>query len=422
MKVVNGRLFMTLGRLAALACLVSLGGNAIAQPINGLRDLEDVNKTMVLLNELFSERTTERLDLIVSPSESANTTIERISRWINGYSINLGYSSEECFKDFRIKDPKLGLALLTVRFVRDRENRFWYINGATIDMPDGEIERFSRQGFRPLALEYNFSDFYRAIEDGRIEDYAGLAPQGQLPVSFFRGRRLEATEAVDLFIKNILLHRGGRVFEVVFVELRYFPRLKQGKMGWLIENVGTMEEFYRSHGEQDPFLDYLISESSSGRGGRILQGYDLSLPSPYKYVVIRDEGEMSASARPNGSNGHDTIIVPRIQLPLLDIKKGRGKLFIEATGSGEIGLVGVEIIKGTMIATLNRSLALSESPEVADGLSVEVHGKQLHIGVDMLGDLGFAFVEVVSANVVGNRTVVVDFVLRSVAREGQKAP
>lgn len=146
---------------------------------------------------------------------------------------------------------------------------------------------FPSQGFNPLAIEYNFSGLIDSIQNGTINNYSGLAPNGKLPVNFMKDYKLKKSEKANLLIKNIIIFDKSKIKDIIYIELEYFPGFYKNKRGWLIKNWGNMIEYYEKY-ENDSKYQFFKDAISMVGWENYLKGkkYDSKRKSPYFFSIV----------------------------------------------------------------------------------------------------------------------------------------
>jgi len=234
-------------------------------------DLEDMNKTVTAFDLAFKEKRLEYLQAIASDEFLHSDAFIRLGKLTKQYSLNLGYTQTRCLKEFDIEKSS---QKLIVRFIQ--KDNFWYVEDAYIQ-GSKEVVRFPAKGFKPLAVEYNFSDFVNAVTSGEIKEFSGLAPFGGLPISFFSEYRITKNQEAKILVSNIIFHDFKNIVELGYIALKNHPKLINNKRGWLLVEFGFMDDYYSLYQEQDLFVDFLL-----GKGG----SYDLSKRSPFFFANV----------------------------------------------------------------------------------------------------------------------------------------
>ncbi|MEM6684179.1 MAG: SH3 domain-containing protein [Bacteroidota bacterium] len=232
-----------------------------------ITDLESYNKTMTILEKLFEYKPTkETLYRICTESFIKSNHFRDFSNAIASNSVNIGYTTEKIQKSFTLNQSR---NTLTVLFNRDK-NFFWHIDDAYITNKRGKNIYFEKKGFKPLAAEFNFTDFQDIILNKSFPSYAGLAPYGKLPVQFLKENKIDINEEATLFIENVIIHDEKQIQGLYVLKLTNSSKLKNDKRGWLIDDFIPMENYV----EKSLFIDYLLGDTSK---------YNLKKKSNYFY-------------------------------------------------------------------------------------------------------------------------------------------
>jgi hypothetical protein len=265
----------------AIIILLVLGQTASLS--QELHDWEDVNKTVSAFELLFEQKSPGHLKDISTDQFLDSKSFKSLSELMNKYSVNFGYSETRCIKDFQlISSPRR----LVVTFVRD-EQFFWYIEDAIV-VGKKDTMIFPKKGFKPLAVEYNFSDFVTAARTAEIEKYSGLVAFGKLPPTFLKQFHIAKTPEATIVISNIILFDSTKIDQISYVILKNQPSLIHGKRGWLLDEYGSMEEYYSLHMKKDLFHDFLIDKTENGAKER-MKWYDLKKESPFFFENVKKQ-------------------------------------------------------------------------------------------------------------------------------------
>jgi len=269
-------------------------------------DLEDINKTMSAFELAFKENRIEFLEAISSEEFVRSDSYERLSDLTKKYSVNLGYTQTRCLKEFDIQSS---LQKLLIRFIR--KDNFWYVEDAYLQRGK-ELIDLPEKGFKPLAVEYNFSDFVNAVTSAEIEEFSGIAPFGKLPPSFFIDHKISKNQEAKVVISNIIFHDSKSIAALGYIAIKNYSTLIKNKRGWLLVEFGTMGDFYSRYMNKDLFLDFLLDKKG-------LVSYDLNKESPFFFANIAN----LKSAPTNGKEQVDKTPEPNDnigELRLISVK------------------------------------------------------------------------------------------------------
>lgn len=406
-------------------------GLVLAQPqgalsqVGTISDWEDINKTIIALDHVFNEQASDQLSYLVADnSTTSRKAIRNLEEWISKFSISFAYTKETCTKRFLVEDNELGKTNLIVEFSRDTANRHWYIKSSHIDTPGGP-ERFPAKTLRPLAIEYNFTDFAEIITESKTSEFAGLAPKGTLHPSFFAGRNILVTEDADLLISNIILFRGKKIYNMAYLKISYYPQPNSGNRGWLITDAGYMKEFYKKHMERDPWIDFLVtlSESESPQGSKV-HGLDLQKEGPYSFGVVPSPSSISALTA-QGHRDKSTskskptnrqLSVDKIQLTRLDWERNFGSIIISLTGTKDLKQLQGYFIDGELRITLEGGLTLSTPLDISENLEARVINNSLTITPSNRHRIDFLDSSVFNIFTEQERQIVVNFIYKKSKR------
>lgn len=236
----------------------------------GIFDLEDVNKTLFILESSINNNNLEDIQKITSTSFITSKKIITLFNTFKNRHINLGYTHELLQKEFNIRNTN---NKLIVHFEKG-DNNFWYIQDAYIRQK-GKVDSLKKHGFKPLALEYNFVDFLEAIKDNSIIKYSGLAPNGKLSLEYIRSNPLEQSNTSDLWIKDVIIHDGENIIDICFFKISYFESIQNQKRGWLITDFGSMKD------QPTTMLEQMLLGKTNE--------YNLNKKSKYSFLNIKSE-------------------------------------------------------------------------------------------------------------------------------------
>lgn len=284
----------------ALATTLALALFFPTQTLAQIYDWEDFNKTVVAIERINQKKEMSFLNALSDDEFIHSPDFARLFNAIKHYDLNLGYAQIRCVKEFEIKDAKQPYAepeRLMVSFLQGEDFR-WYVESAYVQSGDDTI-RFERKSFKPLAAEYNFSDFVNAVRSGEIKDFSGIAPYGGLSLHFLASKRMQKTRAATIIITNLIFSRRlqdsaqtsspkekREIVEVGYIALKNTTKLQGQKKGWLLHEYGAMSDFYDRYMEHDLFHDFVIDKAEQGAKNR-LKKYDLDKPSKFYFENLR---------------------------------------------------------------------------------------------------------------------------------------
>lgn len=239
------------------------------QDFNSIIDLEDYNKTLVLLEEVF-KRKPKNLNGIFTEKFIISKKFKIFKNTIKENYLNLGYTKETAMKSFDLETSR---DKLVVSFKSD-DDSYWYINDAFIKTKKDSIIKFKKNGFKHLAIEYNFSDFLDAIKSKTISSFSGLAPYGKLSEKFLNSKKIGLNSNCLLNIDNVIIHNNKKIVDVYRIVLVYQDKLVKGKRGWLIDDFSPMVTLKK----ENLLINFLLSNTKK---------YDIKKKSNYFYTNIR---------------------------------------------------------------------------------------------------------------------------------------
>lgn len=206
--------------------------------------LEHKEKTLAALNRIFKDRQVGYLDKISTSRFQSSEWYNTLQKYVSSsYRINLNHISEAATQEFIINGNERDV--LVVDFEKSKETNLWYITDAYIKR-NGKTQQLRKDGFRPLEFERHFSELVKKIKSGKI--WYGLAPHGKLSSRFLKGKKLSLSRNRSVKVKNVIIHDGKQVIEVIFLTLEYYPAgYKEGtyKSGWLLASGGSMLTLYK---------------------------------------------------------------------------------------------------------------------------------------------------------------------------------
>jgi len=253
-------------------------------------DWEDLNKTMVALEELFETHNYSKLNIMTTIKMKRNSkALHMLRKYILHYSITTGYVQEECSKEFPIIEGEYKDKILIINFIRkyiNKKERYWFINDAYLkDKNRSQILNLPQHGFSSNAIEYNFNDLLKKIGMNKINSYTGLAKYVKFPPSFFQYNQITTNENANVLIKNIVVFYESRVKDIVFLKLKYVKASSNNYRGWLINDFGSMFEYFSSN--EKGFIRHAIKNCDWDEYlSKINNKFDLSAKSQYLYINI----------------------------------------------------------------------------------------------------------------------------------------
>jgi hypothetical protein len=290
-------------RFATVMFIFFASSSSFAQ----IYDWEDFNKTVVALERISVKKQMSFLSSLCDDDFIHSPNFTRLFELLRDNNLNLGYTQVRCIKEFALKEPRDPAETpqtLIVTFLRG-DNYAWYVESACLHNRVDTIV-FQSRSFKPLAAEFNFSDFVNAVRNGEIKEFSGVAPFGSLPLDFFSGRRVEKTRPATIVITNLIFHakvdtadfykyhsdaaplpRDMReIMDLGYVILKNTTFLQGRKKGWLLHEYGAMEEYYEKYMPRDVFHDFILDRAEGGEKAR-LNRYNLDKPSKFYFENIR---------------------------------------------------------------------------------------------------------------------------------------
>ncbi len=277
-----------------LFCLLPL--DAIGQ----IYDWEDFNKTLVAIERINKKKEMSFLNALSDDDFIHSADFVQLFNAIKSSHLNLGYAQVRCIKEFEIKDAKQPYTepqSLMVSFLQGNDFR-WYVESAYLQSGNDTVH-FERKSFKPLAAEYNFSDFVNAVRNGDIKEYSGITPYGGLPLGFLANKRVQKNRAATIIVTNLIFYQERtdtateatqkstrEIVEVGYIALKNTTKLQGQKKGWLLHEYGTMSDFYERYMQQDLFHDFIIDKAEQGTKQR-LKKYNLDKPSRFYFENLR---------------------------------------------------------------------------------------------------------------------------------------
>ncbi len=210
--------------------------------------LEHKEKTLSALDMVFKHRRIDVMNRISTLRFQKSHSYKKLKKYINSsYHINLNYRSESATQEFIINNHEK--QVLVVDFDLSKKTNMWYISNAYVKKW-GKKRPVKGLGFS-ASKKTNFGKYFNSII--KQPNYYGLAPNGKLNKNFFRGKKLYLSRKKSLTIKDIIIHDGTNIVDIIFLTLRYYPAgYKEGntyKSGWLIEGTGSMSNLYKKNGD-----------------------------------------------------------------------------------------------------------------------------------------------------------------------------
>lgn len=266
--------------------------------VGQIYDWEDFNKTLVAIERISKKKEMSFLNALSDDDFIHSPDFARLFNAIKSHHLNLGYVQVRCVKEFEIKDAKQPYAdaqCLMVSFLQGNDFR-WYVESAYLQSGRDTVH-FEQKSFKPLAAEYNFSDFVNAVRNGDIKEYSGITPYGGLPLSFLANKRVQKNRAATIIVTNLIFYEydsdtsvarkdAKQIVEVGYITLKNTTKLQGQKKGWLLHEYGSMSDFYERYMQQDLFHDFVIDKAEQGAKNR-LKKYDLDKPSRFYFENLR---------------------------------------------------------------------------------------------------------------------------------------
>lgn len=212
--------------------------------------LEHKEKTLSALDMVFKHHRIDVMNKIsTSLFQQKSPSYQKLKKYINSsYDINLNYRSESATQEFIINNNEKHV--LVVDFDLSKKTNLWYISNAYVKKW-GKKRFLTEKGFSD-SKKINFGKKFNSIIN-KHSNYYGLAPYGKLNKSFFRGKKLSLSREKNLTVKDIIIHDGTEIVDIIFLTLRYYPAgYKEGntyKSGWLIDGSGSMSNLYKNNGD-----------------------------------------------------------------------------------------------------------------------------------------------------------------------------
>jgi hypothetical protein len=210
--------------------------------------LEHKEKTLSALDMVFKHNRIDVMSRISTSRLQKSNWYKQLQRYISSSNrINLNYRSESATQEFIINDNEK--QVLVVDFDLFKKTNMWYISNAYVKKW-GKKRSVKGQGFS-ASKKTNFGKNFNSII--KKPNYYGLAPNGKLSKNFFRNKKLSLSREKNLTIKDIIIHNGTKIVDIIFLTLRYYPAdYQEGdiyKSGWLIEGGGSMSSLYKNNGD-----------------------------------------------------------------------------------------------------------------------------------------------------------------------------
>lgn len=250
--------------LTSIWCFLSIYSNSLFSQIHYQTSFENPEEVLGLVREAFLQKNPTLVDKVVSPTFCNSDGYF----WLNAKILNnqfiTNYREEVIEKEFLLKnDPKK----LVVVYHRNKFTRSWYVediyykeNGKAVEIP--------KKAFSPLSYASYFNDFVVAIEKRKL-DLFGIGPQGKLSLKAIDSLKLQLSNQTSITYKNIVIlnQEGGVVF--IYLRLKDYTCGGNGEScGWLVESMGSMNEFY----QDDIYVQFL------------LHGFELSKAPPLDHL------------------------------------------------------------------------------------------------------------------------------------------
>jgi hypothetical protein len=278
-----------LALLAAAACSLAIAVTATAQA-KSIIEYEDLDKTMVVVESAFKTGNVQTLLSVSLPRFAQSSFFETLARAVERRrQINTGYSGQIAEQVFQIQP---GSRRLRVTFTLRGD--LWLVENAEELDSTGDAKAITRRGFSALAREYAFSDFRRAVDNGKLWQYSGVAPHGRLPGSSLKGKTIVPEATTFVTVTNLIVHDGKAIDDLYYLRLEKVVEPTDGRRGWLIAGGGTMLEYELRRRSDAPLLQFL-----SGRQ----EALDLSKPSTFSFTNAGGTS-LSVAALPRPFEGY----------------------------------------------------------------------------------------------------------------------
>ncbi|MDM8568857.1 hypothetical protein QUF50_04985 [Thiotrichales bacterium HSG1] len=239
-----------------IGCFPSIMANPMVEQMKE-GDLAHKANTLSLLELAFVERKMDYLERISTSSFKKSKGYKFLQRYItSGTSINFNYKLETAIQEFIINGNKRHV--LVVDFEKSRERKWSVINAHV--MKNGIRQELKDKGFSAMEYDRNFPQFISGFETGKIESYYGLAPYGKLNRQFFKKNKVSTSQNKSLQMKNIIIHRHGKIEGMIFIKLKHqsvgYRDNSKFKSGWLLESAGPMSDLYIQN--DNLYIKYLL--------------------------------------------------------------------------------------------------------------------------------------------------------------------
>lgn len=200
----------------------------------------------------FQEKSLTILNKTCSPSFATSAKFEILKNYMDSNSIQLAYREELAEQVFFLEDR---IEKLVVQLLRNK-NRSWSVQDAFY-INNRKKVAIEKAIFSPLSYADHFYDLARAIRNKDL-NYLSLAPNGKLNYSTIDSLQLKLSSQTSITYKNLIIYNGKELKDFIYIKLKDFPCDNNEKCGWLIEEIGLMEEFYK----HDPFIQFLLQKST----------------------------------------------------------------------------------------------------------------------------------------------------------------
>jgi len=227
---------------------------------------EDTNKTMYIIDLIFSSNKEQKLKKISAPNFISSNRFKLIYRYASQYKINMNYRIEECNQEFIVNENEKNV--IRIVFKKGVGDKYWLIKDA-YKIKNGQIENYKNYGFYPNSINRNFQDFLGALNSNSIYNYTGLSKYGNLnvkDVQFLKSNKINLSKNSKLFVKNLIIFdNNNRIIDIIYVTLKYFSiGSKDGdsyKGGYLLIDSGSMSDFVtKNPSESNLYLLYLLNK------------------------------------------------------------------------------------------------------------------------------------------------------------------
>lgn len=263
----------------------------------GLNYWEDINKTMSSLNDAFNTNSPNKLRDFSTESFIKSEKYRTLKELVKSNHLVFSNITETAHTKFiihNLHNKKKNTQNLIITLTRGQD-RYWYVDDAKIE----DDSNFQNQGFKPLAVEYYFSDILANISSGDIDSFLGLAPYGKINKDYLSKNQLEATNEATIHIKNIVVvskKNSNIINDFYYAELKYIPEnnYSSDAIGWLLSDFDSMSNFHQDNNE-DPYIKYITSDRDASK-------VNLDNKNPYSFITTSIIENNETSVKSNNTN------------------------------------------------------------------------------------------------------------------------